>query len=126
VLEATFVETRKQHAGVRVIQSLNVSITTIGMETVVTPNIDIIRRGVVIGFATKLGIELGGVLVGRNLSQSLVLPVATTRVVGILQMVFTNPITATHGNKIANQPLMSSMAVRRCKSVDVMHSKKGY
>jgi hypothetical protein len=38
------------------------------------------------------------------------LPTATIGVVGILQMVFTNLITATHGNMIANQPLMNSMA----------------
>jgi hypothetical protein len=41
-------------------------------------------------------------------------------------MVFINPITATHGNMIANQPLMSSMVAGRCRSVNVMDSKGGY
>ncbi len=35
---------------------------------VVEPNIDVIRKGVLIGFVTKLGSGLGRVLVGRNLS----------------------------------------------------------
>jgi hypothetical protein len=43
------VETRKQHAKVRVIQSLDVGITTIGVEIVVGPNIDVVRKGVLIG-----------------------------------------------------------------------------
>jgi hypothetical protein len=41
-------------------------------------------------------------------------------------MVFTNPIITTHVNKIVDQPLMSSMAVGRCKNANVMHSKVGY
>jgi hypothetical protein len=66
---------------------------------VVVPNINVVRRGVLIGFTTKLGNELGGVLIGRNLSRSSVLPIAITRVVGIPQMVFTNSITTTHVNR---------------------------
>jgi hypothetical protein len=38
------IETRKQHVGVGVTQSLGVSITTKGVEMVVVPNIDVIRR----------------------------------------------------------------------------------
>jgi hypothetical protein len=38
------------------------------MEIVVTPNIDVIKRGVLIRSTTKLGNELGGVLAGRNLN----------------------------------------------------------
>ncbi len=45
-------------------------ITTIGVETVVVPNIDIVKRGVLIGSAAKLGSGSSGVLVGRNLNQS--------------------------------------------------------
>jgi len=100
--EATFVETQKQHVGVGVIQSLDVGITTIGVETVVMPNIDVFKRGVVIGSAAKLGSKLGGVLVLRNLNQSSALPTSTTRVVGIPQMVFTNSITNTHVNMITD------------------------
>jgi hypothetical protein len=84
---------------------------------IVVPNIGVVRRGVLIRFATNLGSRSSGVLTGRNLSQSLALPVATTRVVGILQMVFTNLIMVTHGNRTTNQPLMNSMVVKGCKSV---------
>jgi hypothetical protein len=38
------------------------------VETVVVPNIDVIKRGVLIGFATKLGSGSGGVLIIRNLN----------------------------------------------------------
>jgi hypothetical protein len=62
------------------------------------PNIDVVKRGVIIGFAAKLGSRLGGVLVLKNLSQSSALPTSTTRVVGTPQMVFTNSITTIHVN----------------------------
>ncbi len=54
------------------------------------------------------------------------LPVTTIGVVGISQMVFTNLLMITHVNKTTNQPLMSSMATRRCKSIDVVHPRGGY
>jgi hypothetical protein len=41
-------------------------------------------------------------------------------------MVFTNPITTTHGNRTTNQPLMNSKAVGRCRNADVVHSRRGY
>jgi hypothetical protein len=96
------------------------------VEIVVTPNLNIVKRGVLIGSAAKLGRKLGGILVRRNLSQSLMLQVMTTKVVGTLQMVFTNMIMVIHGNKIANRPLMSSMAIGGCRSVDVVYSRGGY
>jgi hypothetical protein len=68
VSEVAIVETRKQPAEVRVIQSLNAGITTTLMEMVVAPNIDVIRRGILIRSTTKLGNESGGVLAGRNLN----------------------------------------------------------
>jgi NADH dehydrogenase FAD-containing subunit len=74
---------------------------------VVAPNINVVRRGVLIGFTTKLGSGFGGVWVVRNLNQSLALPAIATRVVGIFQMVFTNPITTTHVNKTIDQPMMN-------------------
>ncbi len=58
--------------------------------------------GVLIGYATKLGSGSGGVLVGRNMNRSLVLPSTTTKVVSIPQMVFINSITTTHGNRIVD------------------------
>jgi hypothetical protein len=36
--------------------------------TIVAPNIDVIRRGILIGFAAKLGSKLGEVSAVRNLS----------------------------------------------------------
>jgi hypothetical protein len=79
---------------------------------VVTPTMDVIRRGVLIGSIAKLDSGSSGVLTGRKLSGSTTLPATTTRVVGTFQMVFTNPIMTIHVNKIANQPSMSSMATR--------------
>jgi hypothetical protein len=35
---------------------------------IVAPNIDVVKRGVLIGSTTKLGSRSGGVLVVRNLS----------------------------------------------------------
>ncbi len=78
---------------------------------IIVPNIYVVKKEVLIGSTTKLGSGLGGVLAVRNLSQSLALLVATTRVVAIPQVVFINLITTTHVNRIVNRPLMSSMAV---------------
>jgi hypothetical protein len=120
------VETRKQHVGVGVTQSFGGGITTIGVEMVVAPNINVVRRGVQIGFATKLGNRLSGVSEVRNLSRSLALPVVTTGVASIPQMVFTNPITTTHVNMITDRPLMNSMHARGYKSTYAMHPRGGY
>ncbi len=108
--KAVVVEAQK-HVGVKVIQSLNASITTTKVETVIMVNTYVVKKEVLIRFPTKLGSGSGGILIIKNLIQSLALPIATTRVVGILQMVFTNLITITHVNKTTNQPLMSSMAM---------------
>ncbi len=69
------------------------------METVVAPNIDVVRRGELIESVIKLGSRSSGVLAVRNLSQSLALLTNTNGVVGTLQMVFTNLIMTTHVNK---------------------------
>ncbi len=99
MLEVVVVENQRQHARVGIIQSLNGVIRTIGVEMVVTPCINVFKRGVLIGFAAKLGSESSGVSIRRNMSQNLTLPAITTGVVGIPQMVFTNPITIIHGNR---------------------------
>jgi hypothetical protein len=39
-----------------------------GVETVVTPNMDFVKKGILLGSTTKLGSGLGGILVGRNLN----------------------------------------------------------
>ncbi len=93
---------------------------------VITPNIDIVKKGVIIRFATKLGSELSEVLAWRNLSGSSTLLIATTRVVGIPQMVFTNPIMVIHGNKTINWPLRNSIVVGAYRSVDFVHPRWGY
>jgi hypothetical protein len=62
------VETRKQHARIVVTQSLDVSITTIGVETVIVHNIDVVRRGVLIRSTIKLGSESYGASTIRNLN----------------------------------------------------------
>jgi hypothetical protein len=49
---------------------------------VVGPNMDVVRKGILIGFAAKLGGGLGGISTGKNLNQSSTLPIVTTRVVG--------------------------------------------
>jgi hypothetical protein len=49
---------------------------------VVAPNMNLIRKGIVIGFATNLGCGLGRFLVRRNLSRSSGLSITNIRVVG--------------------------------------------
>jgi hypothetical protein len=84
MLETTIVETWRQHVGIDIIQSLDVGITTTWVGMFVAPTMDVFWRGVLIGFAVKLGSGLGGILVRRKLSGSMTLPTATTRVVGTL------------------------------------------
>jgi hypothetical protein len=102
VLEAVIVEIQKQPIGVIVTQSLDVGITTTRVEMVVMPTMDVVRKGILIGFEEKLGSGSGGVLEGRKLSGSSTLPIAIVRVVGTPQMVFTNSIMITHVNRTIN------------------------
>jgi hypothetical protein len=41
-------------------------------------------------------------------------------------MVLINPIMATHGNKIVDRPLMSSMVVGKCRNANALHLRGGY
>jgi hypothetical protein len=82
--EMTIVETQRQLVGVVVIQSLDVNITTIGIEMVVVPTMDIVKRGVLIRFVAKLGNGLNGVSTGRKLNGSTIVPTITIGVVGTL------------------------------------------
>jgi hypothetical protein len=84
---------------------------------------DIVKKGVLIRSTAKMGSGLGGVSVGRKLSGSTTLPTIITKVVGTPQMVFTNLIRTTHVNRTINRPLMSSMATRRYKRVDVANPR---
>jgi len=95
------------------------------VETIVAPNIDVVRRGILFGFVAKLGNGSNGILVVRNLNQSSTLLTAIIRVVGIPQMVFINLILTTHVNRIANRPLMNSMVAGGYRSENVRHLKGG-
>jgi hypothetical protein len=121
VLEVTIFETQKQPTGIGVIQSLNTIVTSIGVETMFVPIMDIVRKGMVIGSATNLGRGLGGVLVKRNLKKSSKLSVVNTKVVGTPQTVFTNPIRTIHV-----RPPMSSINVGGYRSIDAENSKGGH
>jgi len=68
-------------------------------------NKDVVKRGILIRFTRKLGNESNGILTVRNLNQSLTLPIATIGVVGMPQMVFTNPIKTIHVNEIAKSTI---------------------
>jgi len=103
-----------------------VGITTRRVETIITLNMDVIKRGVLIRSTVKLGNGLGGILVTRNLSRSLALPMPTIGVVGTPHMVFTNPITITHVNKTIDRPLMNSIVVGEYKSVDATNPRSEY
>ncbi len=78
MLEATIVETWRQVVGVVVPQSLDTNIITIGVQTVVVPNMDV----VLIGFVTKLCSGSNGVLEGQKLSGSMTLPTIIIGIVG--------------------------------------------
>jgi hypothetical protein len=103
-----------------------VGITTAGAETVITPTMDVVKKGVLIGSTTKLGNGSNGVLTRKKLSGSMTLPITTTGVVGTLQMVFTNPIMIIHVNRFAYRPPMSSMVARGYKSANATNLRKGY
>jgi uncharacterized membrane protein HdeD (DUF308 family) len=72
---------------------------------VVAPNMNVVRSGILIRYATKFSSGSGGILVGRNLNQSSVLLIITIGVVVTPQMVFTNLIMITQMNKTTKQPL---------------------
>ncbi len=90
------------------------------------PSMDFVKRGILLGFATKLGDGFDGVLIGRNLNRSSTLPKITIGVVGTLQMVFTNSIMTTHMNMTTDRPSMNSMVVGGYKSANAMNPRRGY
>jgi hypothetical protein len=70
-----------------VTKSLNVIITTIGVEIVVTPSTNVVRGGILTRSVINLGHGLSTIYVGRNLIRCLRILVATTRVIWTPQMV---------------------------------------
>ncbi len=55
MLKTTIIETWKQHVGIKIIQSHGAGITTTRVEMIVAPNTNVVRRGVLIRYAAKLG-----------------------------------------------------------------------
>ncbi len=68
VLKIIIVIFQSQLTRIEVIQSPNFIITTIGVETMVAPSMNVVKDGVLFGSATNLGNGSGGILVRRNLS----------------------------------------------------------
>jgi hypothetical protein len=96
------VETQKQHVGIEVTQSFSAIITTTRVEVVVAPNMDVVRKGVVIGYVVNVNCGSRGFLARRNLNRSSRLPIASIGIVGTPHMVFTNPIMIIHVHKTTN------------------------
>jgi hypothetical protein len=119
------VETRRQPTRI-VTQSLDVGITTTKVKTIVVTIMDVVKRGILIGFITILDSGLCGVSTKKKLNGSMALPTTTIRVVGTLQMVFTNPIMTIFVNRITDRPSMSSMVNGGYKSENVVNLKGGY
>jgi hypothetical protein len=126
VLEVTIIETQKQPTGVVVTQSLDVGITTTRGETIVVSTMDVVRKGLLIGFATKLSSGSGGVLIRSKLCGSLTLPIITMGVIGTPQMVFINLINTTHVNMTIDWPPMNSMAAGGYRSANATNLRGGY
>jgi hypothetical protein len=83
VSKVIVVETPKQLVKIEVIQSFNVVITTKRVEmVVVAPNMDVVRRGVIIRFVANLGHGSGRFLAKMSFSRSLGLTTINTKVVG--------------------------------------------
>jgi hypothetical protein len=119
------VEIQRLLVGIKGLQPFNVIIPTRRVETIVAPNTNFVRGGVLIGSITNLGCGLGGVSMERNMNRSLGLLAVTIGVVGTPQMVFINPIMTTHINRTTNRPLMSSIAVGRYININV-ENLRGY
>jgi hypothetical protein len=61
------VEAWRQPIRVVVTQSFDANIITIGVEMVVTPTVDVVRKGVLIRSTTKLGSGSSGISIGWKL-----------------------------------------------------------
>ncbi len=86
------------------------------METIVVPNINVVKRGILIRYTTKLDGELGGVLAVRILNQSLALLIATIKVVDIPKMVITNLIMTIHVNRTTDLTHSQLLEGLKCES----------
>jgi hypothetical protein len=86
-------------------------ITIIRVDTIVVPDVNVGKRGVVTEFIINLGHGSSGFLVRRNLSRTLGLPMANIGVIRTPQMVFINRIMIIHVHKTIDRPPMSSIAI---------------
>jgi hypothetical protein len=82
VLKIVIVIFRRQLTRIEVIQSPNVIITTIGVETKVAPSMNVVKDGVLFGPAANFGSGSSGILVRRNLSWNSTLAIVTIGVIG--------------------------------------------
>jgi hypothetical protein len=113
-------------AKIKIIQSFNFFIPTIRVETIVAPNTNYVKGGVLIGSTTNLGCGLEGVLEGKILSRSSELPTIITRIVGTPHMMFTNPIMTIYVNMIVDRPSMNSIDVGGYKNTYAKNPRGGY
>jgi hypothetical protein len=70
--------------------------------------------------------KIGHLIHAFTLSRSSRILVATIGVVGTPHMVFINPTMIIHVNRTTYQPLMSSMAARKYKIINVRNLEGGY
>ncbi len=90
----------RQLTRIEVIRPLHFIIPITRVKIVVAPTTNFVKNGILIGSITNLGCGPGGVLTGRNLSKSSGILISIIGVIRTPHMVFTNPITTIHVNKI--------------------------
>jgi hypothetical protein len=93
------------------------------METIVAPNTDVVRKGMVIRYAINVSHGSSEFSTGGNLNKSSKLPIVSIGVFGTPQMVFTNPIMTIHVHKTTSRPSMNSIATKGYKSMDAENPK---
>jgi hypothetical protein len=70
VSETVVAKIKRKPTKIEVTQSLNVIITTIGVEIIVAPSTNVVKSGVLIASATNLGCGSSKILIGRNLNRN--------------------------------------------------------
>jgi hypothetical protein len=96
------------------------------VETIVAPNTNVVKGGILIRFVANLGHGSNGVLVGRNLNKSSGILITISGVVGTFRTVFNNLIMITHVNKIANWSSMNSIIAKRYKITNAENPRGRY
>jgi hypothetical protein len=122
--KATVAETQRQIIGIEVTQPLNIIIITTRVNTVVAPNMNVGKKGIITEFAVNLSCESDKFSKGTSLNRSSGLPMTNTRVVGTPQMVFTNPIMIIHVHKTIDRPSMNLIVARGYRSTNAKDPKR--